>query len=487
MMKEGSWKMAGGLDLTTPRIERSRFPGGLILCINHEARTEGYRRIDGYERFDGRPSPSALPIPYENDTEAEELAKRAAITARRDAIEPVPGVGHILGVWRFKERTYAFRKKDGFDTIGMYGSGEDGWTEINLYHRVFVQAMSGTPPQVGDVIGGMTSGATATLLRLVRLKGDYSDATAEGIMIIDPGVGGLQASELLAWTGQTDDDQVRTSSVPQNQDIAYDDSARFRFANYNFYGQASGARMYGVSGTDFGFEFDGEVFTPLVTGVVDDKPIHIATWQNHLWLGYVGGSTVASALGMPVNFDAIEGAAEVATGDEITGLLAGYRGTLFIFGRNRVATMKGTSSADWIANELDVEAGAIANTIQLLEEPTCYDDRGIRNLSATQQFGDFSVAALSEKIRPLLDAKRDCRRAAGGLRPDPLQEPVPALVRRRRLHRDGLRRLGARQHLPEFFRHALRVPGRRHDPLPPCHARLLDRGQQWPRAGVRRP
>ena len=407
MMQPGSWRMVGGLDLTTPRIDRARQPGNLILCVNHEARSEGYRRIDGYERFDGRPPPSGLPFPLSSDTEMEATAKRSAIAARRNAIGGVPGVGALLGVWRFNERTYAFRRKDGADEIGIYGSSEDGWEEIALKHRIFVHSMNGTMPDPGDVLTGATSGATVTLRRLVRLKGDFDDATAEGFLIVDPTGGTIQADELLTWAGKADEDQIRTRSAPAAQAIAWTGAAHFRFRNHNFYGRAGAGRMYGVSGTDYGFEWDGAIFTPMVTGVTNDTPTHIEAHQNHIFLGYDEGSVIASSLGNPVVFDAVEGAAEIGTGGELTGLLGGYRETLFVFGRNRVSTLRGSSAADWHFEVLDIEAGAMENTIQLLDEPTCYDDRGIRNLTATDRFGDFGVAALSEKIRPLLDAKRE--------------------------------------------------------------------------------
>ena len=54
----------------------------------------------------------------------------------------------------------------------------------------------------------------------------------------------------------------------------------------------------------------------------------------------------------------------------------------------------------------------MAGTVQLMDEPVCLDDRGFRNVTATQRFGDFSIATISEQIRPLLDRKRE-----GGILP----------------------------------------------------------------------
>ena len=71
----------------------------------------------------------------------------------------------------------------------------------------------------------------------------------------------------------------------------------------------------------------------------------------------------------------------------------------------------------------------MAGTVQLMDEPVCLDDRGFRNVTATQRFGDFSIATISEQIRPLLDRKREGGILAGGERSDTPQEPVPDLVR----------------------------------------------------------
>ena len=46
------------------------------------------------------------------------------------------------------------------------------------------------------------------------------------------------------------------------------------------------------------------------------------------------------------------------------------------------------------------------HTAAMMDEPVVYDDRGLRSTEATETFGDFSIATLSDPIRPLLDAKR---------------------------------------------------------------------------------
>jgi len=50
------YPLGGGLDLVTPAIAMPA--GKAVGCLNYEATSNGYRRMDGYERFDGRTRPS---------------------------------------------------------------------------------------------------------------------------------------------------------------------------------------------------------------------------------------------------------------------------------------------------------------------------------------------------------------------------------------------------------------------------------------------
>ena len=314
-MRTSSWRLGGGLDLTTPAIARSRNPGSLIGCLNYEARREGYRRIDGYERFDGQRSPSdvaALP----------EDRQAAASESRRRWIQEVPGTGEVLGVWRYQNRTYAFRRGQR-GAVRMYASGSGGWRAVGL-----------------------------------------------------------------------------------GADLTAPEDARFRFVNHNFRGQAHQERMYGVSGAGPAFEFDGRTYSEIHTGVSGVYPVLIAAHQNHLFLGYADGSVIHSALGEPRNFQALGGAAELAIGDELTGMLSGYRDTMFLFGRNKTLALRGTSAADWHVETISSEAGAMRYTAVLMDQPLSFDDRGLRSLAATEAYGDFSIATLTERVRPWLDYKR---------------------------------------------------------------------------------
>ena len=241
----------------------------------------------------------------------------------------------------------------------------------------------------------------------MRTSGDWSAGDAAGFCLVEAAVGTFATGDVLTWVGaMVGTDMLSVVSAVEEQSIRWADNAHFRFDNHNFYGLAELERMYAVSGTDYGWEFDGTLWTPLITATANDTPTWVAVHQEHVFLGYPGGSVQHSGLGEAVNFEAIEGAVEIGGGEEITGFLSGYRNSFFIFGRNQTLILQGTDAATWRLFVFDREAGAMANSVQLLDEPTTYDDRGIRGVTAVDAYGDFTVASSSGPIRPLLDRKR---------------------------------------------------------------------------------
>ena len=398
MMKHQSWRLSGGLNLVRPAITRHRVPGELVGCMNYEVRDEGCRRIDGYERFDGRPAPSYIldDEPGEEDIEAEK---------RRALIEPVPG-DKLLGVWRYRDRTYAFSLAG--DEIRMYGSSADGWARVTLGWRVAFTAGGGAAPEEGEEFASSGDAAEGVVIGHYLTSGTWAGGDAAGVLVFAyDGAGRFAASDVVtveATAART----LTLSAVPAAQTVGAADASEysFGFVNHNFFGVADRARMYGVSGAGNPFEFNGTMFLELSTGVTASHPTHLAVHEQHLFVGYPEGAITYSGTGLPRSFDANDGAGEIAIGDTLTDLLAGYRGSLFLFGRNLTAYLTGTSNADFAIRTLSPEAGAMHHTVVMMDQPTCLDDRGIRNVVATDAYGDFEIGTMSKPIRPLLDFKR---------------------------------------------------------------------------------
>lgn len=166
--------------------------------------------------------------------------------------------------------------------------------------------------------------------------------------------------------------------------------------------------MYGASGTHRAFEFDGSIFVPISTGMANDTPKHIDVHVNHLFLSF-NGSAQNSAPGEPYVWTIISGAGELAMGDTITGFLpmigSNQSPALAIFTTNKTSILYGNSSADFQLVTLGFEVGGFAYTMQNIGEGYVMDALGVRQIAATDQFGNFSSAQLTKLIRPFIETR----------------------------------------------------------------------------------
>ena len=357
MIEKHSWGFQGGLDLVRDALSRNRVPGALIECMNYESREEGYRRIAGYERFDGRKSPSDTLDDPPLRPDAQPGKEYEEIEKRRDLVTPVPGTGKVIP-WRYQDRTYAFRLTD--EVMKMHGSTKTaGWEEIELGFRVAFTAGTGDAPVNGEALANADSVAGEVIGHYLTGGGWATDDAAGVVVLKYDGDTRFAASDVLT----VDADSSRTltiSAIPTEQSIS--DGELWSFVNYNFFGRGDLERMYGVTGNGNPFEFDGTMFLELETKVDTGTPNEITAFEKHLIIAYKEGSIIYSGIQKPRSYETVDGAGEIAIGGEITGLLAGYRSTLFIYGRNRTVFVRGTSAADWTITTLSEEAGAMANT-----------------------------------------------------------------------------------------------------------------------------
>jgi hypothetical protein len=253
----------------------------------------------------------------------------------------------------------------------------------------------------GDTITGATSGATATVTRVALQSGSWAAGTAAGRLIFASDTGTFQAESLnitgYAGIATIGGDASAITLLP---------GGRFETIRTSFQGQAD-ERIYGCDGVNRGFEFDGTVFAPITTGMPTDAPTHVAEFKKHLFFSFAA-SAQHSGLGEPFTWTAITGAAELATGDNITAFAVqpGSQGTMAIFCRNRTHVLYGSSAQDWNLVSLKREVGAYAYTTQELGLTVLYDDRGIANLETTDQYGNFKGLTLSRMIQPFLNQRR---------------------------------------------------------------------------------
>jgi hypothetical protein len=143
--------------------------------------------------------------------------------------------------------------------------------------------------------------------------------------------------------------------------------------------------------------------------MTSDAPTHVSIFKGHLFFSF-GSSAQHSGPGTPYIWSPILGAAELAVGDTITGFKvqpgAQTAGALSIFSRNRTALLYGTGVSNWNLTTFQEELGAYAYSIQNVGQTVFLDDRGIMELRAVQEYGNFASSALTSQIRDLTNTAR---------------------------------------------------------------------------------
>lgn len=336
-----------------------------------------------------------------NDTDDMTWLRDAIETARGD-ISAVTGSGVIRGVRFYNGKAYAFRDNAGATACVMFQSSASGWAAVTMPKQIAFTSGGTYEIVEGNTITGATSAATGVVRRVNLTGGTFSGGDAVGWLIFDTQTGTFQAENLNVGAN------LNVATIAGNSaTVALPAGGRYEFRNFNFYGASDRYRMYGVNGVGTAFEWDGTTFAPIHTGMTTDTPNHIAIHELHLVLTFPGGSLQASSTGEPHNWDAVLGASEIGIGDDVTGMVEAVGSTLAVFARNKVAVLYGKDVSDFQLQPYSGDAGAIEWTAQMIVSPIYMDDGGVRDMKATQAFGDFKMGTLTRLIEPLLRSKRN--------------------------------------------------------------------------------
>ncbi|MDH3386883.1 MAG: hypothetical protein OEN02_03175 [Gammaproteobacteria bacterium] len=328
---------------------------------------------------------------------------RAAREVRRADIAAVPGEGPVQGVWLYNGVTYAIRNAVGSATAVMHASSASGFTVVSLGDYIDFSTGAVTSFVIGETITAAPSGATGVVVSVGITSGSFSGGDAAGRIYIKSISGTFTAADTLSApsTATADCDSAQTA-------VTLPPGGKYEFYNYNFGGSIGTYSMWGVNGVGRGFSFDGTDFSFIhITGLTDstDKPQHVAAHKKHLFFS-IGSSVQHSSTGLPYEWNAITGAAELATGDIVTGMQDQPGGTLAIFNRNRTYVLYGNDINDWDLTDYNLEKGAIEWSIQDVGSSIYFDDRGVSMLRHSDKFGDFTLNTISELVDPLIQAKK---------------------------------------------------------------------------------
>lgn len=352
--------LRGGLNTASPPLDLP--PGCTSAAVNYELLAKGgYRRINGYALYDGQDENQAA----------------------------VPGEGPIRGVWVYDGDVYAFR--DHTSEGRMYVATAGGWNQVSLGSAIAFHDGS-TAFSEGDTITGGTSGATATVERVVLASGIWGSGNAVGSLVLSSISGTFQANEDLEVSATP-----YAKATADAAAITLPKGGLYSFVNNNFYGSSTTKRMYGANGVGDAFEFDGTVFAPISLGL-SVYPDLVQEFKSHLVLGFSEGSLQISATGSPLTFSGLLDAVEIATGDEIQDLSRLPGGVLGVGCRQSIQLLYGNDSTDFqlqVLNNFGVRGRTMTG---IYNDSYVLTDQGVQMITPTQDFGDFSSTAITQFI-----------------------------------------------------------------------------------------
>lgn len=463
----------GGFDQTTPSLSLQPGALRDVINFE-VSQSGGYARIEGYERFDGKARPSDatyvvvqvasftnVPTVGQTLTQATSgatgkiiavnnvsgayycvvtqvtgtfdtthnvlvgatpigtaITNSAAITSMLDAqytalaadvyralIGAVPGSGAILGVvamvFSGVDNVYAFRANAGGTAVDIYKSSAGGWANVPFYKIVSFTLGNTATPLDGEVL--TQGGVTATVKRVMTQSGLWTGTAAGQLVITTPAGGNFAAGAATLSGGAT----VTLSGVETS--ISLLPGGKFVFDKGNFSGQLSSRRIYGADGVNKAFEFDGDVLSPITTGLTTDNPKFVCVHHSFLFLSK-DSSIIHSGAGTPFKFSTTDGGGEIATGDEVTGLItlpgSQTTATLGVFLRSNTAFLYGVDPASFNFVTFNTGIGALPYSCQNLADSYAMDDLGVVTLQTSLNFGNFEPKTLTQNIMPFIQQER---------------------------------------------------------------------------------
>ena len=337
---------------------------------------------------------------------------------RREDILVVPGANQTNAAWQRLADVLAIRDNVGVTAGILHVASASGWTTAGITMadtiRFDAALNAGQFVAEGDTLTGATSGATATIHRIVLNGGSNAyDGAGEGYYVLTGIAGGpFQNNEVLespAATPVADADGV-------NSTFAFPTGGVYQFFNHNFFGGSATFRVYGCNGIGPGFEIDenlivSPILMPLdpLTGdpPTNNTPFLIEEHRNHLFFAFEGGSVQHSVVGEPLVFSGFLGAAEFGMGDELTSLNSVVGNVLVISSTRETRGLFGTTVADWNLRIVAEQSGSLLFASQKIDTVYSLDDLGITSIARSEQFGDFIAATVSQQVQPLLIASRE--------------------------------------------------------------------------------
>ena len=204
---------------------------------------------------------------------------------------------------------------------------------------------------------------------------------------------------------------MRAAMLPTRSKLE-EQQKQFVIINANFYAKQDYEAVYGASGLEPAWQYDGKYFFHFRTelGQLEDTPSHVVYHRDYLCLGYDSGTLLTSVPLGPTNFNSVSGATQYTFGNRITNLLSLNGTGLGVFCDTAVYVLTGdilaaTDDNNAVKQVISPYSGALPYTAIDCGTPMFADFRGVSTIETTNKYGDFDAGRVSYKITPFLSSR----------------------------------------------------------------------------------
>lgn len=271
-----------------------------------------------------------------------------------------------------------------------------------------VPALAQGMQQPGSLIQGVNfepalSGGYRRINGYMPFRNDAVPGTGAvlGVFVYRSGAIACRGQNIFKGDESSDWTQINTDTrEPSN---------RYRAARYRWYSDV----IVLVDGVNKPVKWDGTTFTVLTGAPVGAVDAH--EFANHLFFAQ-GSQLTWSKPNDDTNYSATDGAGVVNVGFEIVGIKP-WRGELFIFGRNAIKKLTGTSYANFAVSSVATNMGCVdANTINEFGGDLLFlAPDGLRTIAGTANVGDVQLNSVSRAVQDSITALTETYNTAGDI------------------------------------------------------------------------
>jgi len=183
--------------------------------------------------------------------------------------------------------------------------------------------------------------------------------------------------------------------------IAMTGVKKVRFVKYNFVAK----KMLLVDGVNPAAVYNGTAYTQITDPNAPNSPKYAAAFKNHMFLGGDPSDPQNLYFSAPLNetdYSPANGAGVINVGFDIVQLKQ-FRDDLFVFGKNAIKRVTGTSTTDFMLVEVTSNLGCVVpdSVVELSGNLIFLGPDGFRPVGATANatVGDAQIETISKKIQ----------------------------------------------------------------------------------------